>query len=163
MPCSKPLARPSAVASMFDVQKTSSSAPTRNNRLASLDDATQSSSRRARMKWTASKVFQCVALFLLASALEIGGCYGFWRAVRLEKNKLWAAFGAASLVAYGGVFLLMPMDAFARIMAAYGGVFIVSSYAFGAAVEGFKLDAGDYVGASIALAGVGVCLFWPRE
>ncbi len=102
-------------------------------------------------------------MFLLASALEIGGCYGFWRAVRLEKNKLWAAFGAASLVAYGGVFLLMPMDAFARIMAAYGGVFIVSSYAFGAAVEGFKLDAGDYVGASIALAGVGVCLFWPRE
>lgn len=115
------------------------------------------------MKWTASKVFQCVTLFLLASALEIGGCYGFWRAVRLEKNKLWAAFGAASLVAYGGVFLLKPMDAFARIMAAYGGVFIVSSYAFGAAVEGFKLDAGDYVGASIALAGVGVCLFWPRE
>jgi drug/metabolite transporter superfamily protein YnfA len=115
------------------------------------------------MKWTASNVLQCVALFALASALEIGGCYGFWRAVRLEKNKWWAAFGATSLVAYGAVFLLMPTNAFARIMAAYGGVFIASSYAFGAVVEGTKLDAGDYVGSSVALAGVGVCLFWPRE
>lgn len=102
-------------------------------------------------------------LFFFVLVFEIGGCYGFWCVVWLEKNKLWVVFGVVLFVVYGGVFFLMFMDVFVCIMVVYGGVFIVLLYVFGVVVEGFKLDVGDYVGASIALAGVGVCLFWLWE
>jgi hypothetical protein len=46
--------------------------------------------------------------------------------------------------------------------AVYGGVFIALSYAWGWAVDGDRPDTGDWVGASIAVAGVALAWFWPR-
>jgi len=54
------------------------------------------------------------------------------------------------------------MDDFGRALAVYGGFFIALSYAFGALVDGFTPDAGDFIGASIAVVGVLVCMLWPR-
>lgn len=68
------------------------------------------------------------------------------------------------LVCYGVIPTLQPEGAsFSRVYAVYGGVFIILSYAWGWAVDGDKPDTGDWVGAAIALAGVGVVWFWPRQ
>jgi drug/metabolite transporter superfamily protein YnfA len=42
-------------------------------------------------------------------------------------------------------------------------VFIVGSYVFARIVDGFILDAGDYIGATISLVGVVVAIAWPRS
>ena len=73
----------------------------------------------------------------------------------------WALCGSAALVAYGFVPCLQPLTDFGRLYAVYGGFFIALSYAWGAAFDGFDLDAGDVAGGCIALAGVLVALFWP--
>lgn len=73
----------------------------------------------------------------------------------------WALCGSAALVAYGFVPCLQPLTDFGRLYAVYGGFFIALSYAWGAAFDGFALDAGDVIGGCIALAGVLVALFWP--
>lgn len=71
--------------------------------------------------------------------------------------------GSLVLVAYGFVPTIQPQGAsFARSYAVYGGVFIVMSYAWGWAVDKQRPDNGDWVGGSIALAGVAIAWFWPR-
>jgi small multidrug resistance family-3 protein len=77
-------------------------------------------------------------------------------------NDRYALLGSIVLVAYGFIPTLQPIDNFGRAFAVYGGFFIVLSYVFGWALDGVRPDVGDWVGSSIALAGVLVALFWPR-
>ena len=51
---------------------------------------------------------------------------------------------------------------FGRVFAVYGGFFIFLSYLWGWLADGSRPDAGDAVGASVAIAGVLVAWFWPR-
>jgi len=67
------------------------------------------------------------------------------------------------LIGYGIVPTFQPLEDFGRTYAAYGGVFIVGSYVFARIVDGFILDAGDYIGATISLVGVVVAIAWPRS
>ncbi len=68
------------------------------------------------------------------------------------------------LCAYGLIPTLQPQEAtFSRVYAVYGGFFVILSYAWGAAVDGDRPDVGDWVGGSVALAGVLVAWFWPRR
>jgi drug/metabolite transporter superfamily protein YnfA len=68
------------------------------------------------------------------------------------------------LALYGFVPTLQPPGAaFARVYAVYGGIFIVLSYLWGWALDGDRPDVGDCVGAAIAIAGVAVAWFWPRD
>lgn len=103
-----------------------------------------------------------VAVYLLAGLCEIGGGWLVWQAVRCGKPRWWAALGALILVAYGFVATLQPVAQFGRAFALYGGYFVVLSVAWGAALDGFKPDAGDYVGCALVLAGVAVMTAWPR-
>ncbi len=64
---------------------------------------------------------------------------------------------------YGFVPTWQPTSNFGRLYAVYGGFFVVMSYAWGWAFDGVRPDLGDYIGASIALAGVGIAFFWPRR
>jgi len=113
-------------------------------------------------KWTAARIALAIGLFILAGFAEIGGCYLVWKTFRLKQHALYAVAGAVTLFAYGCTFVAMPMDDFGRALAVYGGFFIALSYAFGAVVDGFRPDAGDFIGASIAVVGVLVCMLWPR-
>ena len=67
-----------------------------------------------------------------------------------------------ALGAYGFVATLQPDAHFGRILAAYGGVFVAGSLAWGMAVDGFRPDRYDVVGALFCLAGVAVIMYAPR-
>jgi len=103
-----------------------------------------------------------VAVYLLAGLCEIGGGWLVWQALRCGKPRWWAALGSLTLVAYGFVAALQPQAAFGRAFALYGGYFVVMSVAWGAVLDGFRPDRGDFVGCALVVAGIIVMTAWPR-
>jgi small multidrug resistance family-3 protein len=100
--------------------------------------------------------------FLAAGLCEIAGGYLVWLWLREGKSIIFAFFGAILLVFYGVVPTLQPAN-FGRVYAAYGGVFIILSVIWGWGVDRITPDKFDLIGAMIALIGVGVIMYWPRE
>ena len=103
-----------------------------------------------------------ISLFVVAAIAEIGGAFLIWRAVKGEAPVLVGVVGGISLVAYGVIAALQPSGEFGRVLAAYGGVFIVGSLVWGVALDGFKPDRFDLIGAAVCLVGVGVIMYAPR-
>src|SRR3954469_4555563 len=104
-----------------------------------------------------------VLLFVLAAVAEIGGAWLVWQGVREHRGLLWAGAGVVALGAYGFVATLQPDVHFGRILAAYGGVFVAGSLAWAMALDGFRPDRFDLVGAAICLVGVAVIMYAPRS
>ena len=107
-------------------------------------------------------VLRSLVLFGLAAVAEIAGAWLIWQGVREHRGLLWAGAGVLVLGAYGFVATLQPDAHFGRILAAYGGVFVVGSLLWGVAVDGFRPDRYDVVGAAICLLGVAVIMYSPR-
>ena len=107
-------------------------------------------------------VARSILLFLLAALAEIGGAWLVWQGVRENRGWVWIGLGVAALGAYGFVATLQPDAEFGRILAAYGGVFVAGSLVWGVAVDGFRPDRYDVVGALVCLAGVAVIMYAPR-
>ena len=107
-------------------------------------------------------VTRSIVLFLVAALFEIGGAWLVWQGVREHKGLLWIGGGVIALGLYGFVATLQPDANFGRILAAYGGVFVAGSLAWGMAVDGFRPDRYDYLGAAVCLVGVAVIMFAPR-
>ena len=63
---------------------------------------------------------------------------------------------------YGFVATFQSDPHFGRVLAAYGGVFGAGSPAWGMALDGFRPDRWDVVGALICLIGVAVIMNAPR-
>jgi small multidrug resistance family-3 protein len=103
-----------------------------------------------------------VVLFALAATAEIGGAWLVWQGVREQRGLLWIGACVVALGLYGFVATLQADPHFGRILAAYGGVFVAGSLAWGVAVDGFRPDRFDIVGAAICLAGVAVIMYAPR-
>jgi small multidrug resistance family-3 protein len=103
-----------------------------------------------------------ILLFVLAAVAEIGGAWPVWQGVREHRGWLWAGFGVIARGIYGFVATLQPDAQFGRILAGYGGVLVAGSLAWGMALDGFRPDRWDVVGAVICLAGVGVIMYAPR-
>jgi small multidrug resistance family-3 protein len=103
------------------------------------------------------------AVYIAAGLLEIGGGWLVWQALRCGKPRWWAAVGSALLVGYGFVAALQPVASFGRAFALYGGYFVLMSVAWGAALDGFRPDAGDAVGCALIAAGVVIMSAWPRS
>lgn len=108
-------------------------------------------------------VGRSVLLFLIAAFAEIGGAWLVWQGVREHRGLLWVAVGVIALGAYGFVATFQPDPNFGRILAAYGGVFVAGSLAWGMAVDGFRPDRFDVVGALVCLLGVAVIMYAPRN
>jgi small multidrug resistance family-3 protein len=100
-------------------------------------------------------------LFYRPGLCEIGGGYLVWLWMREGKSLGYALAGAIILVIYGVIPTFQPAH-FGRVYAAYGGVFIVLSILWGWKVDGVIPDTYDMVGGAIALAGVGIIMYWPR-
>ena len=109
-----------------------------------------------------SKLFVIGALFVLAGLCEIGGGYLVWGWMREHRPLAWALAGGGVLALYGVVAALQPIPEFGRVYAAYGGVFIALALAWGVAVDGFRPDRYDLLGALICVVGVVVMVAPPR-
>lgn len=48
-----------------------------------------------------------IALFIVAAVAEIGGAYLMWQAIKEDRGLLFALVGAAALVGYGAVAVIM--------------------------------------------------------
>lgn len=107
-------------------------------------------------------VARSLLLFALAALAEIGGAWLVWQGVREHRGLVWIGAGIAALGAYGFVANLQDENDFGRILAAYGGIFVAGSLAWGMAVDGFRPDRFDVIGASICLVGVTVIMYAPR-
>jgi small multidrug resistance family-3 protein len=101
-------------------------------------------------------------LFLVAAVAEIGGAWLVWQGLREHRGLLWVGAGVIALGLYGVVATLQPEAHFGRILAAYGGVFVAGSLAWGMAVDGFRPDRWDLIGAGLCLLGVAVIMYAPR-
>jgi small multidrug resistance family-3 protein len=108
-------------------------------------------------------IARSVALFVLAAISEIGGAWLVWQGVREHRGLLFVTAGLVALGGYGFVATLQPNPHFGRILAAYGGVFVAGSLAWGMAVDRFRPDRWDALGAAICLLGVVVIMYVPRR
>jgi small multidrug resistance family-3 protein len=107
-------------------------------------------------------VLRSLLLFALAALAEIGGAWLVWQGLREHRGWVWVGVGVAALGLYGVVVTLQSEAAFGRVLAAYGGIFVVGSLAWGMALDGFRPDRYDVVGALLCLAGVAVIMYAPR-
>ncbi|NMR30731.1 YnfA family protein [Crystallibacter degradans] len=108
-------------------------------------------------------IAKSVLLFALAALAEIGGAWLIWQAVREDRAWWFAGLGVMALGAYGFIAAFQPDANFGRVLAGYGGIFIAGSLAWGMVMDGFQPDRWDYTGAAIALAGVAVLMYAPRD
>lgn len=108
-------------------------------------------------------VVRSVVLFVLAAVAEIGGAWLVWQGVREHKGLLWIGAGVIALGLYGFAATVQADPHFGRVLAAYGGVFVAGSLAWGMAVDGFRPDRWDLIGAGLCLAGVAVIMYADRK
>ena len=108
-------------------------------------------------------IAKSVLLFALAALAEIGGAWLIWQAVREDRAWWFAGLGVMALGAYGFIAAFQPDANFGRVLAGYGGIFIAGSLAWGMVMDGFRPDRWDYIGAAIALVGVAVLMYAPRD
>ena len=107
-------------------------------------------------------IAQSLFYFILAALCEIGGGYLVWLWVR-EGKSIWLALGGAMvLILYGFIPTLQPAN-FGRVYAAYGGVFIVMAILWGWRVDKIMPDKFDLLGGLIALVGVFIIMYAPRN
>ena len=107
-------------------------------------------------------VLRSIVLFALAAVAEIGGAWLVWQGVRESRGLLWAVGGVLALGAYGFVATLQPSAEFGPVLAAYGGVFVVGSLLWAMALDGYRPDRFDVLGAATCLVGVAVIAYAPR-
>ncbi|CAN5170702.1 YnfA family protein [soil metagenome] len=107
-------------------------------------------------------VARSLVLFVLAALAEIGGAWLVWQGVREERGLAFIGAGIAALGAYGFVATLQEDNNFGRVLAAYGGIFVAGSLAWGMAIDRFRPDRYDIIGAGICLVGVALIMWVPR-
>lgn len=103
------------------------------------------------------------ALFFVAAGLcEIGGGYLVWLWLREGKSLWYGIMGAVILVLYGVIPTFQPAN-FGRVYAAYGGVFVALSLLWGWRVDKITPDNFDILGGLVALVGVFIIMYMPRN
>jgi small multidrug resistance family-3 protein len=103
-----------------------------------------------------------IFLFVLAGLCEIGGGYLIWLWLREGKGWEFAIIGAVVLILYGIIPTLQPSN-FGRVYAAYGGIFIIMALVWGWQIDKITPDRFEIIGAIIALIGVFIIMYWPRN
>ena len=106
-------------------------------------------------------MIRSLGLFIFAGILEIGGGWLVWKWLRDGRPLFWGIAGSLILVLYGIVPTLQQSN-FGRVYAVYGGFFIALSLLWGWWLDGNRPDTADLAGASIALLGVALMMYWPR-
>ncbi|WP_197513390.1 YnfA family protein [Acidihalobacter aeolianus] len=107
-------------------------------------------------------LLRIVLLFVVTAVAEIVGCYLPWLVIKQGKP-LWLLLPAAvSLAAFAWLLTLHPTAA-GRTYAAYGGVYIAVAIGWLWMVEGIRPSLRDVIGALVALTGMAIIMFAPRQ
>lgn len=107
-------------------------------------------------------MFKTLLLFALTAVAEIIGCYLPYLWLK-EGKSAWLLLPAAfSLAVFAWLLTLHPTAA-GRIYAAYGGVYIGVAILWLWLVEGIRPSAWDLSGAAIAMLGMAMIMFAPRN
>lgn len=101
-------------------------------------------------------------LFVATAVAEIVGCYLPWLWLRQGRSAWLLLPAAASLAVFSWLLTLHP-DASGRIYAAYGGVYVAVALAWLWLVDGVQPTRWDLLGAAVALAGMAIIAFAPRQ
>lgn len=107
-------------------------------------------------------IAKSLLFFFAAGLCEIGGGYLVWLWLREGKSLWYALGGAVVLVLYGVIPTLQPAN-FGRVYAAYGGVFVALSLLWGWRVDKVAPDRFDILGGFVALLGVVIIMYTPRN
>ncbi|MGM0580359.1 MAG: YnfA family protein [Bacteroidota bacterium] len=107
-------------------------------------------------------IFKSISLFILAGLCEIGGGYMVWLTLREEKPWWVGVLGGIVLIGYGVVATWQPAN-FGRVYAAYGGIFIIMAIIWGWKVDGIVPDKYDLIGGAVALIGMLIIMYAPRN
>lgn len=103
-----------------------------------------------------------IALFLITAIAEIVGCYLPYLWLK-EGKSAWLLIPAAlSLALFAWLLSLHPAAA-GRVYAAYGGVYIFVAILWLWSVDGVRPTVWDIVGASVALTGMAIIMFAPKN
>jgi small multidrug resistance family-3 protein len=101
-------------------------------------------------------------LFLLTAITEVVGCYLPYLWLR-EGKTVWLLLPAAISLALFAWLLSLHPTASGRVYAAYGGVYIFVAILWLWVVDGIRPTVWDVVGASVALLGMTIIMFAPRQ
>jgi len=107
-------------------------------------------------------IVRSLLVFVIAGICEIGGGYLVWLWIKESKPLYYGIIGLIILGLYGIVATWQPSN-FGRVYATYGGIFIVMSLLWAWRIDGFKPDRYDIIGAVIALTGVMIIMYAPRN
>jgi len=102
-----------------------------------------------------------LALYAATALAEILGCYLAWMWLR-QSGTVWLLLPVALCLAAFAWLLTLHPAATGRVYAAYGGVYVAASILWLWVVDGVRPSSWDVVGASVALAGMGLIAFQPR-
>jgi small multidrug resistance family-3 protein len=108
------------------------------------------------------QLVKSILAFILAGFCEIGGGYLIWLWLKENKPGWYGIIEGIIFTVYGVAATLQTAN-FGRVYATYGGVFIVMSLLWGWKVDQTIPDRYDLVGASIALVGVAIMFYAPRN
>jgi small multidrug resistance family-3 protein len=101
------------------------------------------------------ELLRTTALFAATALAEIVGCYLPWLWLR-QGGSAWLLLPAAASLALFVWLLSLHPAASGRVYAAYGGVYVVMALLWLRAVDGVRLAPTDWLGAAVALLGMGI-------
>jgi len=103
-----------------------------------------------------------IALFLVTAVVEIAGCYLPYLWLK-EGKSVWLLVPAAlSLALFAWLLSLHPAAA-GRVYAAYGGVYVFVAILWLWFIDGIRPSVWDVVGSLVALLGMAIIMFAPRN
>lgn len=103
-----------------------------------------------------------IPVFILAGLCEIAGGYLIWLWLK-EDKPWWYGFLGGFILAFYGVVATWQTSNFARVYATYGGIFIVISILWSMKFDNYSPDKYDIIGTLIALLGVCIIYYTPRQ
>ena len=101
-------------------------------------------------------------LFFIPAIAELLGCYLPYLWLKQDKS-IWLLLPAMLSLALFAWLLTLHPTASGRIYAAYGGVYIGAAILWLWAVDGIRPGLWDWVGAAVALLGMSIIMFAPRN
>jgi len=107
-------------------------------------------------------VLKSISIFVLAGLCEIGGGYLVWLWLK-EDKPIWVGVLGGLILALYGVVATLQTSNFARVYATYGGFFIVMSLLWAYKFDHYSPDKYDIIGALVALLGVVIIYYAPRQ